>query len=86
MSSTISSIPSSTTGRATTSCTSAVPGKYGYVPPNACNSYYNYNPQFSAAVAVAVLFGILSLAHITPAAIYKKVFIPIQAPPEKLTK
>jgi hypothetical protein len=77
---------SSTTGQTTTSCTSAVPGKYGYVPPDACNSYYNYNPQFPAAVAVAILFGILTLAHITQAAIYRKVKVSTQPPLEKLTK
>jgi hypothetical protein len=74
MSSTTSSPPSSTTDQLIASCTTAVPGKYGYVPPDACNSYYNYNPQYPAAVAVAVLFGILLLAHVTQAAIYKKVF------------
>lgn len=54
------------------SCTTAVPGKYGYVPITACNSNYNYNPSFSAAVAVSVIFGILTTVHLAESIIFKK--------------
>lgn len=36
-------------------CTTAIPGPNGHVPLDACNSYYNYDPQYAPAVAVAVL-------------------------------
>ncbi|RYN64124.1 hypothetical protein AA0118_g4202 [Alternaria tenuissima] len=49
---------------ATTQCPTAVPGPYGYVPPSSCNALYLYNPSFSAAVAFAVLFGLLTIVHI----------------------
>lgn len=56
--------PSSTSLELTATCTTAVPGKHGNVPIDACNSYYNYDPQFAPAVAVAVIFGILAGVHI----------------------
>ena len=56
------------------SCTTAVPGKYGYVPPDACNSDYNYNPSFGAAVAFAVLFGLVFAGHLGQAIRFKKGF------------
>lgn len=71
-STTTSSTPTSTSDVSFASCTTAVPGKYGYVPPTACNSYYNFDPSFSAAVAVAVIFGILTLLHLTEAIVFKK--------------
>jgi len=65
--------PSSVTSSSTTAtCTTAVPGKYGAVPPDACNSYYNYNPNFPAAIAMTVLFGVVMIAHIVQAVLYKK--------------
>ncbi|CAJ2500775.1 Uu.00g036280.m01.CDS01 [Anthostomella pinea] len=54
-------------------CTTAVPGPNGHVPPDACNSYYNYDPQFVPAVAVAVIFGLLTVVHLTEAFIFRKV-------------
>src|ERR1700760_234623 len=68
--STISASASTTTA----TCTTATPGKNGYVPPDACNSYWNYDPSFGASIFMAVLFGILSLAHIVQAIVYKKGF------------
>lgn len=62
----------STTTASAASCTTAVPGKYGYVPETACNSYYNFDPSFPAAIAVAVIFGIFTVAHITEAIVFKK--------------
>ena len=74
MSSTISSIPSvSTTSSATATCTTAVPGKYGYIPPEACNALYSYYPSFGAAIFLAFLFGTVTGLHIFQAAKYKKV-------------
>jgi len=57
-------------------CTTAVPGKNGNVPADACNAYYNYDPSFSSAVAVAVIFGLFSVAHIVLAIIFRKVSQP----------
>ena len=56
----------------TASCTTAVPGLYGNVPIDACNSYYNFNPQFAPAVAVAFIFGLLTVAHLTLTIVYRK--------------
>lgn len=61
-----------TSSASAASCTTAVPGKYGNVPITACNSNYNFDPSFSAAVAVSVIFGILTVAHFTEAVIFKK--------------
>lgn len=69
---TTSEAPSQTSGEAAASCTTAVPGKYGNVPITACNSYYNFNPEFAPAVAVCVLFSILTLAHMAEAYMFKK--------------
>jgi len=70
---TTSPSPSGTTTNASPSCTTAVPGKYGNVPFDACNSYYNFDPKFEPAVAVAVLFGLFTIAHLAEGVIYKKV-------------
>ena len=50
-----------------------IPDKNGYVPPGTCGSLYDYYPSFAAAVVFAILFGILTIAHITQAALFKKV-------------
>lgn len=72
MANSTSTAPTSTSDAAVASCTTAVPGKYGHVPTSACNSYYNFDPSFSAAVAVSVIFGLLTLAHFAEALIFKK--------------
>jgi hypothetical protein len=54
-------------------CVTAVPGRYGHVPIDACNSYYNFDPSFAAAIAFAVLFGMSAVGHSAQAVIYKKV-------------
>ncbi|KAH7016806.1 RTA1 like protein-domain-containing protein [Ilyonectria destructans] len=69
---TIADIASRTTASATASCTTAVPGKYGYVPIDACNANYAFNPSFGANLAFAVLFGLTSSIHLMQAIIYKK--------------
>jgi hypothetical protein len=71
--STASSMPSSTTDAAIATCTIAVPGKYGHVPPDACNAKYSYDPQYAPAVAVAVIFAILTMTHIALAIASRKV-------------
>ncbi|OJD31022.1 rta1 domain protein [Diplodia corticola] len=73
-STTTSQAASATTSTSTPSCTTAVPGRYGNVPFDACNAYYNFNPQFAPAVAVAVIFGILTIAHLALAIIFKKTY------------
>ncbi|KAK1751948.1 RTA1 like protein-domain-containing protein [Echria macrotheca] len=55
-----------------TDCVTATPGPNGHVPLDACNSYYNYDPQFAPAVAVAVIFGILLGIHFFEATVFKK--------------
>ncbi|KAM7212587.1 hypothetical protein V8F06_012046 [Rhypophila decipiens] len=53
-------------------CVSAVPGPNGNVPVSACNAYYNYDPQFAPSLAVAIIFGIITVIHIVEAFMYKK--------------
>ena len=73
MSSTIISTTSMATASTTSSCITVTPGKDGYVPAESCNSNYNYNPSFVAALIFAILFGITTLTHIYQAFAYKKV-------------
>lgn len=70
---TIRDDPSTTSSSATATCTTAVPGKHGEVPFDACNSNYLYDPSFEANCAFAVLFGLTFIAHITQAFAWKKV-------------
>ena len=42
----------------------ATPGADGYVPAGSCNALWVYFPNFAAAVAFAVLFGVLLIAHL----------------------
>jgi len=49
------------------------PDKNGYVPPGTCGALYDYYPSFVAAVVASAVFGVLTIAHITQAAIFKKV-------------
>ncbi|OCK73134.1 hypothetical protein K432DRAFT_254932, partial [Lepidopterella palustris CBS 459.81] len=55
-------------------CTTAVPGKYGYVPEDACNAQWNYYPSFAAAVAFAVLFGFVLVGHVVEAFVFRKAY------------
>ncbi|KAH6895722.1 RTA1 like protein-domain-containing protein [Thelonectria olida] len=61
-----------TTSSASVSCTSAVPDKYGHVPIDACDAYYNFYPSFDGNLAFAVLFGITTIIHLVQAIVYKK--------------
>ncbi|CAN9105835.1 unnamed protein product [Alternaria alternata] len=58
----------------TPECITAVPSPYGYVPSSSCNALYLYNPSFSAAIAFAVLFGLLTIVHIFLAILHRKNF------------
>ncbi|KAF7547968.1 hypothetical protein G7Z17_g7357 [Cylindrodendrum hubeiense] len=69
---TLTESATTTAASATASCTTAVPGKYGYVPIDACNANYAFDPSFGANLAFAVLFGISSMIHLMQAIIYKK--------------
>ncbi|KAI1334609.1 RTA1 like protein-domain-containing protein [Xylariaceae sp. FL0016] len=53
-------------------CVTATPRPNGHVPVDACNSYYNYDPQFAPAVAVAVIFGLLTIVHVVEAFVFRK--------------
>ncbi|KAJ4371381.1 hypothetical protein N0V83_004598 [Neocucurbitaria cava] len=68
--------PSLTTSTSTStpSCVTATPGLHGYVPPEACNAKWAYNPSFAAAVAFALIFGIATLAHLALAILHRKPF------------
>jgi hypothetical protein len=68
----VASTVSSTTS-ATATCITGVPGKYGYVNPSDCNSLWNFQPSYSAAIAFSVLFAIVTVAHLTQGILYKKV-------------
>lgn len=74
MASTTVTTPTRTTSTtASPTCTTAVPGKYGHVPSDACNSNYNDDPSFEANLAFAALFGASFVVHIVQAIAYKKV-------------
>lgn len=56
-------------------CTPTVaPDKNGWVPASQCNALYLYYPSFGAAIAFAVIFGLLMVAHLIQATIYKAGF------------
>ena len=48
------------------------PDKNGFVPPSECNALYRFYPSFGAAVLFSILFGIVTVTHISQAAAYKK--------------
>ncbi|KAI0484863.1 hypothetical protein GGR56DRAFT_47456 [Xylariaceae sp. FL0804] len=48
-----------------------VEGDHGYLPPD-CDSLWQYNPSYNAALAFALLFGITTLVHLFQAYQYKK--------------
>lgn len=54
--------------------TYATPGVDGYVPAGSCNAMWVYFPNFAAAVAFSVLFGVLTLAHLGQAVQYHNGF------------
>lgn len=52
----------------------ATPGVDGYVPAGSCNALWVYFPNFAAATAFAVLFGVLLVVHLGQATQYKNGF------------
>jgi len=62
-------------------CVYETPGPNGYVSRSACNSYYNYEPRFAPAVAVAVIFGILTAVHVFQGVVFKKVITVFEGQP-----
>ncbi|KAK5987978.1 putative lipid transporter atnI [Cladobotryum mycophilum] len=63
-----------TSATSSVTCTTAVPGKYGYVSPDACNSRYLFEPSFPGNLAFAVLFGLSTIIHLIEAIAFKKGF------------
>ncbi|KAM5343339.1 hypothetical protein ACJ41O_014305 [Fusarium nematophilum] len=59
---------------ATSTCTTAVPDKYGYVPPDSCNANYGFYPQWEDNTAFAVAFGLSTVVHLVQAVLLKKPF------------
>lgn len=58
----------------TPTCTQTIsPDKNGWVPAGTCNSFWNYYPSFSAAVATAVVFGLITAVHVGQAIYFKNV-------------
>ncbi|KAM0403994.1 hypothetical protein ACHAQC_001614 [Fusarium culmorum] len=74
MSTTTLMTATTTASSATATCTTAVPGKYGRVPVDACNSNYYFDPSFAANLAFCVLFGLTAIAHLAQAILFKKRF------------
>lgn len=54
-------------------CTTAVPDKNGYVPPESCNANYGFYPKWQDNMAFAALFALTTVAHLTQCIVYKKV-------------
>lgn len=54
------------------SCTTAVPDKNGHVPPEACNANYGFYPKWEDNCVFAVLFELVTAAHLAQAILYKK--------------
>jgi hypothetical protein len=79
-STTTTSFTNSTVSSVIPSCTTAVPGKYGHVPADACNAEWNFSPNFAAAVAFAVLFGMSAVAHAVQGVLFKKVHFQFAMP------
>ncbi|KAF3047194.1 hypothetical protein E8E12_011603 [Didymella heteroderae] len=52
----------------------ATPGPNGYVPAGACNALWVYFPSFASAIAFSVLFGIITIAHLCQAVLYRNNF------------
>ncbi|KAF5621528.1 phospholipid-translocating ATPase [Fusarium sp. NRRL 25303] len=63
-----------TASSATATCITAVPGKYGRVPVDACNANYFFDPSFAANLAFCVLFGMTTMVHLIQAILFKKKF------------
>ncbi|TVY72204.1 putative lipid transporter atnI [Fusarium oxysporum f. sp. cubense] len=74
MSTTTFTSTATTTSLATATCTTAVPGKYGRVPVDACNANYFFDPSFAANLAFCVLFGMTTMVHLIQAILFKKKF------------
>lgn len=62
-----------TTSSATPTCTTAIPDKNGYVPPEACNANYGFYPKWEDNMGFAIAFALTTAAHLTQAIVYKKV-------------
>lgn len=69
--------PTATFASSSAGCTTATPDDNGWVPLDACNSQYAYNPIFGAHIAFSVLFGLTMTAHIVQAVVWKKVRVPL---------
>ncbi|KAF5561037.1 phospholipid-translocating ATPase [Fusarium phyllophilum] len=74
MSTTTFTSTATATSSATATCTTAVPGKYGRVPVDACNANYFFDPSFAANLAFCVLFGMTTMVHLIQAILFKKKF------------
>ncbi|EWG45433.1 hypothetical protein FVEG_06228 [Fusarium verticillioides 7600] len=74
MSTTTFTSTATTISSVTATCTTAVPGKYGRVPVDACNANYFFDPSFAANLAFCVLFGMTTMVHLIQAILFKKKF------------
>lgn len=54
-------------------CTTAVPGKHGAVPPTACNSNYLFEPSFSTNLVFCILFSVALIIHVFQMVHFRKV-------------
>jgi hypothetical protein len=51
------------------------PDSNGYLPPGTCNALWPYYPSFGAAMALAIMFSLLTIIHIFQAVVHKKVWL-----------
>ncbi len=58
---------------ATATCTTAIPDKFGYVPPAACNANYGFYPKWQDNMAFAFAFAVTTGVHVFQAVKFKKV-------------
>ncbi|KAF4947932.1 hypothetical protein FSARC_13864 [Fusarium sarcochroum] len=65
---------SSTALSAIPTCTTAVPDKYGYVPPESCNANYGFYPKWGDNTALAIVFGLSTVSHLAQAIVLKQKF------------
>ncbi len=64
--------PTPTQTTAPPKCTTAIPDKYGFVPPDSCNANYGFYPSWEWNLVFAIAFALTSLAHVVQAIIFRK--------------
>ncbi|PSN66651.1 hypothetical protein BS50DRAFT_676411 [Corynespora cassiicola Philippines] len=55
-------------------CLPISPDQHGHVPLGACKAIWPFHPNFQVNLAIAVVFGLLTVAHTAQALLYRKRF------------